>query len=247
MILIHGSHQNAALGRAAPWVVEVRPSISGRRITAERMTRSAAIPQVTYTARCDVTDAMALRRSLKAEAAAQGIGLPLDVFFVRAVAMALVQFPEVNSQWEDGQGVHLIPQVNVGVAVDLEGRGLLVPVVRDAQSMGFWSIAVELDRLVRGTRSGKLGPDTYAGATFTVTSLASLGVESFAPLVNPPEAAILGIGSIVPTPVYEKERLVKRRLLSLSLTTDHRILDGAPSAHFLGRVRELIEQPDSLT
>jgi pyruvate dehydrogenase E2 component (dihydrolipoamide acetyltransferase) len=220
---------------------------SARRITAERMTLSAStIPQVTYTMRCDVTELMDFRRLLKPEAVKRGIALPLDVFFVRAVALATAAFPEVNARWVEGQGIEILPQVSVGVAVDAEKRGLLVPVLRDVGSQDLWSIAAELDQLVKGTRSGKLGPDTYTGATFTISSLASFGVEVFNPILNPPETAALGIGAIVPTPVYHQDILVKRRMLSLSLTTDHRILDGAPSARFLSRVRDLIEQPSGL-
>jgi pyruvate/2-oxoglutarate dehydrogenase complex dihydrolipoamide acyltransferase (E2) component len=108
------------------------------------------------------------------------------------------------------------------------------------------AIAAELDRLVTGARGGKLGPDDYAGGTFTITSLASLGVEVFNPIIVPPQSAILGVGAIVPTPAFQQDQVVKRRMLSLSLTTDHRILDGAPSARFLSRIRDLIEQPAGL-
>jgi pyruvate dehydrogenase E2 component (dihydrolipoamide acetyltransferase) len=228
-------------------VAGVKPLSRARRITAERMTLSATtIPQVTYSMRCDVTEAMDLRRALKAEAAKRGVSLPLDAFIVRAAARALIEHPQVNSEWVEGLGIRPHAQVNVAVAVDVEDRGLMIPVVHDAGSLGLWETAAELDRLVAGVRAAKLGPDDYAGATFTITSLAVSGVETFDPIIVPPQAAILGVGAIVTTPVFVRDEVVKRRLLSLCLTTDHRLLDGTPSARFLSRVRELLERPAGL-
>ena len=224
-----------------------RPLTQVRRITAERMTLSAtSIPQVTYTVRSDVTEALELRKSLRAKGAVQNVALPLDALFVRAAALALRDHPEVNSQWVEGQGIRIMPTINIGVAVAVEGRGLMVPVVQNAGSLSLSAIATEVARLLEGAGAGTLGPDDYAGGTFTIFSLAAFGVESFTPLVNPPQVAILGIGAVVATPVYKRGALVKRRLLVLALTTDHRVLDGAPSARFLRRVQNLIEQPSSL-
>ena len=226
---------------------QIRPLSRARRIIAERMTLSATtIPQVTYTLRCDVTEALALRRSLKTGLGGERTAVSFDALLVRAAALALSDFPGVNSQWVEGQGIRVLIEVNVAVAVDLDERGLVAPVVHGADRLDIRSIATELDRLVAGARAGKLGPDDYAGGTFTITSLASLGVENFDPIIVPPQAAILGVGAIVPTPVFQQDQVVKRRLLSLSLTTDHRILDGAPSARFLSRVRDLLEQPTKL-
>ena len=226
---------------------QVMPLTRTRRIIAERMTLSATtVPQVTYTLRCDVTEALALRRSLKTGAGGERTAVSFDALLVRAVALALVDLPQVNSQWLEGEGILLLPQVNIAVAVDLQERGLVIPVVHDADRLDIRATAAELDRLVSGARAGKLGPDDYAGGTFTITSLASLGVESFNPLIVPPQAAILGVGAIVPTPVFQQDQVVKRRMLSLSLTTDHRVLDGAPSGRFLSKIRDLLEQPARL-
>jgi pyruvate dehydrogenase E2 component (dihydrolipoamide acetyltransferase) len=228
-------------------VADVKPLTRARRIIAERMALSAAtIPQVTYTMRADVTELMDLRRTLKSEATLRGVSLPLDAFFVRAAARALVEFPEVNSEWLEGLGIRTHSEVNVAVAVDVEGRGLMTPVVHDAASLGLWDTAAELDRLIAGVKAGKLGPDDYTGATFTITSLAVSSVERFDPIIVPPQAAILGVGAIVATPVYVRDEVVKRRLLWLCLTTDHRILDGTPSARFLNRIRGLMEEPSGL-
>jgi pyruvate/2-oxoglutarate dehydrogenase complex dihydrolipoamide acyltransferase (E2) component len=225
----------------------VKPLSRTRRIIAERMTLSATtIPQVTYTLRCDVTDAMAFRRGLKTAAGDERVAVSFDALAVRAAALALAAFPAVNSQWVEGEGIRLLPEINIAVAVDLEERGLVIPVVHDADRLDIRATAVELERLVSGARAGRLGPDDYAGGTFTITSLAALGVETFNPLIVPPQAAILGIGAIVAAPVFRKDIVVNRRLVSLSLTTDHRILDGAPSARFLGKIRDLLEQPSRL-
>jgi len=226
---------------------QVKPLSRTRRIIAERMTLSATtIPQVTYTLRCDVTDAMALRRGLKTSSDGERAAVSLDALLVRAAALALAGFPQVNSQWVEGEGIRLLPWVNIAVAVDLEERGLVIPVLHDADRLDIRATAAELDRLVAGARAGKLGPDDYAGGTFTITSLAPLGVESFNPIIVPPQAAILGVGAIIPTPVFQRDQVVKRRVLALSLTTDHRILDGAPSARFLSKIRDLLEQPARL-
>jgi pyruvate dehydrogenase E2 component (dihydrolipoamide acetyltransferase) len=109
-----------------------------------------------------------------------------------------------------------------------------------------FDIAAELERLVVAARAGKLGPDDYKGGTFTITNLGLFGIEAFTPIVNLPEAAILGIGAIVPTPVYTAEGLVRRELATLSLTADHRVVDGAPAARFLRRVTHLLETPSLL-
>ena len=232
---------------AEPNGPQIRPLSRTRKIIAERMTLSATtIPQVTYTLRCDVTEALALRRSLKTGPDGERTAVSLDALLLRAAALALADFPQVNSQWAEGQGIRMLSEVNVAVAVDLDERGLVIPVVHGADRLDIRATAAELDRLVAGARAGKLGPDDYAGGTFTITSLASLGVETFNPIIVPPQAAILGVGAIVPTPVFQQDQVVKRRLLSLSLTTDHRILDGAPSARFLSRVRDLLEQPAKL-
>ena len=227
---------------------DIKPLSRTRRIIAERMTLSATtIPQVTYRLRCDVTDAMALRRDLKTGADGERMAVSFDALVVRAAALALAAMTQVNSQWVETEGIRVLPQVNVAVAVDLEERGLVIPVVHDADRLDIRATAAELDRLVAGARAGRLGPDDYAGATFTITSLAALGVESFDPLIVPPQAAILGVGAILSVPVFQQSSVVKRRVVSLSLTADHRILDGAPSARFLGKVRDLLERPEALT
>lgn len=215
-----------------------------RRITAERMTHNwQTAPQVTYTSRVDMTKAIALRADLKDIAEARGTRLSYDAMFVRAVATALLEFPQVNAQWAEGEGIRLSAEAHVGVAVDI-GDGLIVPVIRNAHARGLLDISTELGRLVTAAREGKLGPDDYKGGTFTISNLGLFGIEAFTPIVNLPEAAILGIGAIVPTATYDSNgALTRRDLATLSLTADHRIVDGGPAARFLSRVIALMEAP----
>ncbi len=223
---------------------EIRSLNRVRRITAERMTHNwQTAPQVTYTSRVDMTKAMALRAELKDIAEARGTRLSYDAMFVRAVATALLEFPQVNAQWAEGEGIRLSTEAHVGVAVDLTD-GLIVPVIRNAHARSLLDISAELGRLVTAAREGKLGPDDYKGGTFTISNLGLLGIEAFTPIVNLPEAAILGIGAIVPTATYGGDGgLVRRDLATLSLTADHRIVDGGPAARFLKRVVSLMEAP----
>lgn len=218
-----------------------------RRITAERMTENwRTSPQVTYTGRFDMTRAVDLRAQLKEEAAARGVRLTYDAMFVRAAATALLEFPEVNARWAQGEGIELSAEAHVGVAVDLAGEGLIVPVIRDAHLLTLFATAAEVDRLVTTAREGRLGPDDYRGGTFTITNLGLFGIEAFTPIVNLPEAAILGVGAITTTPVFQDGGFVPRQTAVLSLTADHRLVDGAVAARFLSRVRSLIEAPTLL-
>jgi pyruvate dehydrogenase E2 component (dihydrolipoamide acetyltransferase) len=225
----------------------IKPLGRIRKIIAERMTLSATtIPQVTYDLTCDFTEALSLRRRLRAGPDGERTAVSLDALIVRAAALALAAYPDVNAQWMDGKSIRLLSQINIAVAVDLDDRGLVTPVVHGADRLSVRETAAELDRLVAGAKSGTLGPDHLAGATFTVSSLASLGVERFTPIIVPPQAAILGVGAIITTPAFQQDTVVKRRTATLSLTTDHRILDGAPSARFVRAVRDLLEQPAKL-
>jgi pyruvate dehydrogenase E2 component (dihydrolipoamide acetyltransferase) len=250
----------AAAARAEQAVAPVGPDVGGprpavdfatgelrvlnrvRRITAERMAVNWQAPQVTYTTRADMTKAMALRSELQEIAESRGTRLSYDAMFVRAAATALLEFPQVNAQWAEGQGIVLSAEAHVGVAVDL-GDGLIVPVVRSAQGRHLLDIAAEVERLVATAREGGLGPDDYKGGTFTISNLGLFGIEAFTPIVNLPEAAILGIGAIVPTPVLVDGELRESHLCTLSLTADHRIVDGAPAARFLARIKGLMEKP----
>jgi len=145
----------------------------------------------------------------------------------------------------DGDELVLVREVNIGIAVALQ-EGLVVPVIRAADGMTLKVIAQESSHLVQAARDGTLGPDQMADGSFTVTSLGMFAVDSFTPILNPPQVGILGVNRIRDGVGWEGDRPVRRQVMNLSLTWDHRAVDGAPAAKFLMRVRDLLEAPDSL-
>ncbi|MGZ3600903.1 MAG: 2-oxo acid dehydrogenase subunit E2, partial [Ktedonobacterales bacterium] len=160
---------------------------------------------------------------------------------VKAVAMSLTRMPEVNASF-DGEQLLLKKHVNIGVAVALE-QGLIVPVVRDADKRSVLDIAQETRRLTEAARMGKLKPEEFQGGTFSVSNLGMFGVDEFTAIINPPESAILAVGAIVPTPVVRNAQVVVRDLMKVTLSVDHRALDGAVAARFLQELKRLLEQP----
>jgi pyruvate dehydrogenase E2 component (dihydrolipoamide acetyltransferase) len=209
-----------------------------RRIIAERMVGSLReMAQLTLTLECDVTDAVALRRRLAREGGAR-VGFAELV--IKAVAEALRQHPTLNATFA-GDHIRLHDEVNIGFAVALND-GLIVPVIRNVDRKPLAALAEEMDNLAKRARAGRLALEETRGGTFTVTVLGV--VDSFTPIVNPPEAAILGIGRIVEKPWVHEGQIAVRSLTTLNLTIDHRLIDGAPGASFLRRLRALIERPE---
>jgi len=173
-----------------------------------------------------------------------GVRLTLTDLLVRIVAAALAEHPRANAFWHDGRvGVHA--RVNVGIAVTTEA-GLVVPVLRDADRKPLAQIAAERSELVEKARTGRLIPDDLAGGTFTLTNLGMYRVDSFQAILNPPQSAILAVGRIVERPAVIDGGLAVRPACVLTLSCDHRVLDGVSGAQFLGRVAELIEEPYGL-
>ena len=164
---------------------------------------------------------------------------------MRAVAVTLARMPQVNVSF-DGDRILYKKRIHLGVAVALE-QGLIVPVITDADKRGTLDLARESRRLVDAARNGKLKPEELQGGTFTVSNLGMYDVESFTAIINPPEAAILAVGAIVPTPVADADRqVVVRDMMKLTLSSDHRALDGAIAARFLQELKRLLEQPMGL-
>lgn len=205
------------------------------------------VPHVTQHDEADVTELEEFRKGLKKEAEIRGVKLTPVAFVLKAAAAALHQHPRVNSSLDpDGEHLILKRYVHVGVAVDTED-GLVVPVVRDVDRKGIWEIATDLQETSEAARAGKLKPDQIQGASFTVTSLGGIGGTAFTPIVNAPEAAILGLSRHQWKPVWDGESFVPRLILPLSLSYDHRIVDGALAVRFtttlaqlLGDVRRLL-------
>jgi pyruvate dehydrogenase E2 component (dihydrolipoyllysine-residue acetyltransferase) len=229
--------------------VEMVPLTTGRKTNAKRSQQSArAVSHFSMTVSADVTRLGALRASINEYAAglSQPIGVTLSDLIVRAVALALARMPEVNVTF-DAKGERLLrhKQVNVGIAVALD-HGLIVPVVRDAHQRGVLDIARESRRLTDAARRGTLKSGDVQGGTFTVSSAEMFGVEEFTAIITPPEASILAVGAATPTPIVRGGEIVVREVMKLTLTADHRALDGAVSARFLREVQALLEQPVGL-
>jgi len=216
-----------------------------RKIIAERLTQSwNERPQVTLTTDADATNLVAARQQLNAELASTGEKISYNALLIKLVAQALREQPNINVQLTAG-GLQTMSEINIGLAVDTE-RGLLVPVIRGALQKSLREVNAEMLALADRAVKGRSHPDDLSGGTFSVTNLGAYEIDAFTPLVNPPECAILGVGRIVSKPVGLNGQIVLRDMLALSLSFDHRLVDGAPAAKFLQRVKQLIERPFAL-
>jgi pyruvate dehydrogenase E2 component (dihydrolipoamide acetyltransferase) len=233
---------------AAPQAVGVQPLSRIRRITAERMATSAqTAARVTLFLEADFSEAARFRAQLQPEFARLGVErLPWDAILARAAALALVEHPGVLAQWVDGQGLRQPDDVNIGVAVTLEPEGLVVPVLRNADKRSLRELSAELLGLVSKARAGRLSPGEMQGGSFSITNLGGYRIDGFTPILNPPETAILGVGRIADKPTVIDGTVVPRTMCTLSLSFDHRVVDGAPAAAFLARLAELLERPYAL-
>ncbi len=215
------------------------PLAGMRKIIAERMSLSwQTAPHVTLTVEIDMTAAGRLKDTL---AAATGAKASFTEIIVKCAAKALGEFPAVNASLVNGAIVQH-PAVNIGVAVALEG-GLIVPVVKNAAAKTVGQIREDIAALSAKARQGGLGPDDCTGGTFTVTNLGMFGTDHFTPIINPPEAAILGVCRAVKRPVVQGDDIVIRPMANLCLSFDHRLIDGAVAAKFMARLRALLEEP----
>lgn len=216
------------------------PMTQMRKIIAKRMHQSwSEAPAVTYDLRADVSNLMALKDQLATEEK-----ITYTDLIVKVVAKALLEFPYLNSSI-DGDNIILKNYANIGVAVAVED-GLVVPVVKFANAKGLSQISNEIKELAEKARNNALTEEEYIGGTFTITNLGMFGMESFTPIINPPEVAILGVNTIIETPIVENGDLVIKPMMNLSLTADHRVVDGSVGAGFLARVKEYIEKPGKL-
>ena len=224
-------------------VAATEPLTGLRGIIAERMAFSAhSAARVTLVTEVDAMAFVEARTRLKeAVSEAWGFAPGYTDLLVLIVARALREYPYVNARL-NGETIERLAHVNVGVAVDAE-RGLLVPVLRDADQMGLRELGTHFREVVGRAREGKSLPDELTGGTFTITNLGMFEVDAFTPVMNPPEAAILGVGRIQPKPVVVEGEIVVRQMVTLSLAFDHRIVDGAPAARFLQRIKRLMENP----
>lgn len=212
-----------------------------RRITARRLTESAAAPHFDLTATADVAALMRLRDEFNSELAGAGSTLSVTDLLIRACAVTLRSHPQLNSSWG---GDHLIRhhRIHIGVAVAVED-GLIVPVIRDADRKSITEIATEAHMLTDRGRGGHLTLDEITGGTFTITNLGMYGIDHFTAVINPPEAAVLAVGAADERPVVRDGQLTTTTVLTLTLSIDHRVLDGATGAVFLRDLTHLLEHP----
>lgn len=223
------------------------PVRSIRRTIAERMVRSySEIPHVAEWLQVDATELMRLRADLTASPEAEGAKIsPLPVL-VKALVAALRKHPLINSSWDAERNEIVVKHAyHIGIATDTE-RGLLVPVVRDADQLSVFDIAREVARLAAGARDGRITPAELSGSTITITNVGSFGMESGTPIINYPEAAILATGAIAKRPWVVGDQIVARDVMTLALSFDHRIVDGAEAGRFLRYLGDLIEKPARL-
>jgi pyruvate dehydrogenase E2 component (dihydrolipoamide acetyltransferase) len=213
--------------------IERVPLTRVQRISGPNLQRSwLNAPHVTQHDEADITELEAFRQEHKAAAKAEGFNLTPLAFVLKAVVAALERFPKVNSSLDpDGENLILKRYYHLGVAVDTE-EGLMVPVVRDVDQKGILELARDLAELGQQTRDRKLKPDQLRGASFTVSSLGGIGGTAFTPVINGPEAAILGVSRAAMKPIWRDGEFVPRLILPLSLSYDHRVIDGALAVRF---------------
>lgn len=232
-------------------MVERVPLRSVRRATAKHMALAwSQIPHVNHQDWADVTEIDVFRREHKASVEALGGKLTMTVFILKAVVAALKSHPQFNSSLDsEAEEIVLKRYYHIGVAADTE-RGLVVPVVRDVDRKSITELAIELNALVDRARDGKIGLEELQGGTFTITNIGALGGTGFAPIVNYPEVAILGLGKVQLLPTVrgslDAYEIVPRLKMPLVLAFDHRVLDGAQAARFVNRVIETLENPARL-
>ncbi len=213
-----------------------------RGIIAERMTLSTQTnASVTLHTEVDATGLVELRGMLNEKLQTREVSITYTDLLVKVVANALREHPRLNATLTD-EGIHLLPKINIGVAVALED-GLVVPVVRNADKERLSEISTQVKDFAERARRNQLTPGELQGGTFTITNLGNFGIDAFTPIINPPESAILGVGRILKKPIVHNDEIAIRSLLTLSLTFDHRVVDGAPAAQFLQTVSGYIQDP----
>jgi pyruvate dehydrogenase E2 component (dihydrolipoamide acetyltransferase) len=224
-------------------VLERIPLKGVRGIIAERMAASVhTSARVTLVMEMDATEFVAARARIKEKVEKEwGFAPGYSDLLAKIVATALRQFPYMNARLT-ADAIELLGQINIGMAVDTE-RGLLVPVVRDVDRKNLRQFGIEFRQLVEAARASRSLPDDLSGGTFTITNLGMYDVDAFTPVINLPEAAILGVGQIAPKVVPYKGEVAIRQMWTLSLVFDHRIVDGAPAARFLQAIKDMVEEP----
>jgi pyruvate dehydrogenase E2 component (dihydrolipoamide acetyltransferase) len=243
--------ERAAPQRAAAPSAALRPArLEDERIEASQMRKTIAkrlvqsigpVPHFFLTTEIDMGRALDLRKALNDRLSASGVKVGVNDLLVKVAAEALARHPEINASWAD-DAIQRHGSADIGIAVAVPD-GLITPVVREADRKGLAQIAAEASDLVERARNRKLKPEEYTGATFSISNLGMFGIDEFTAIINPPEAAILAVGQTVEKPVVEGGEVVVRRRMRVTMSCDHRVVDGATGAAFLQTFRAMLENP----
>lgn len=224
-----------------------------RRVIAQRLSESkSTIPHYQVTVDVDMDALLSLRGQLNEQLAAQGVKLSVNDFIVRACALAMHQHPYVNSRWNGTPGqesIEILSNVNIGIAIALseeKGGGLLVATIRGADQIGLRQISAQSKQMAEKARGKGLSPQEMSDSTFTISNLGMFGVAHFNAIINPPNVAILAVGAALDRPVVRDGKVVPGKVMAITMSSDHRVVDGAMAAAYLATVRELLEKPATL-
>ncbi len=224
-----------------------------RRVIAKRLVESkTTIPHYQVTVEAEMDALLALRKQLNDQLESQGVKLSVNDFLVRACALAMHQHPFVNSRWADNNGeaaIDIVGDVNIGVAIALpedRGGGLVVATLRNADRLGLRLISSQTKALADKARTKGLTVEEMADSTFTISNLGMFGVDHFTAIINPPNAAILAVGAAIQKPIVKNGQLAVGTLMSMTMSSDHRIVDGAMAAQYLATVKQMLEKPATL-
>jgi 2-oxoisovalerate dehydrogenase E2 component (dihydrolipoyl transacylase) len=247
------SYQNNSCSRTsdkryeAKTAIEIVPVIGLRRKIAQKMQEAKRhIPHFTYVEEVDVTELEALRAQLNAQHGQTRGKLTLLPFLIRALVLAVREHPEVNARFDDDANqLSRYAGVHLGLATQTAG-GLMVPVIRHAETLDLWACATEITRLAEAARSGKATREELTGSTLTLTSLGALGGIVSTPVINHPEVAIVGTNRIVERPMIRGGTVIARKMMNLSSSFDHRVVDGMNAAQFIQQIRGYLECPGTL-
>lgn len=239
-----------ALATAGVLPVEdrIEPIKGIRALMAKAMVESVStIPHFTYVDEVDVTDLIVLRLQLKSKLAEQGIKLTLMPLFMKALSLAMLEFPIINSRAnEDFTELHYLADHNIGMAVDSKA-GLLVPNAKRVQTLSIVELAQELNRLTEAAREGRVAPGDMSGGTVTISNVGAIGGTAATPIINKPEVAIVALGKVQSLPRFDDGgQVVKRHVMTFSWSADHRVIDGGTIARFSNRWKEYLEDPSAM-
>lgn len=244
---VGGARRSTGSALATKNGIEPVKVIGLRRKIAEKMQDAKRrIPHFAYVEEADLTELEELRAHLNATKRNDQPKLTMLPFLMRALVMALPDFPQINARYDDEQGVvYRHENVDIGIATQTD-NGLIVPVVRHVEARDMWDCALEVSRLAAAVRNNSAGKDELSGSTITITSLGALGGIVTTPVINHPEVAIIGVNKLVERPVVKNGQIVVRKMMNLSSSFDHRVVDGYDAAAFIQRVKGLLEHPAAL-